>query len=478
MTQPKRPPLSASKPPTRESLHRATWQKLRHGDIKSAVTLCQQLNASHPSYPDGWHVASNLALKIGNAIKALEYIEKAIALEPSGIQWQLQRAQCLQALGQIEEAMEMARTLSEKSFSQAIHYSSLGGLLSKQTEYKLARRAYQEAIKIEPDVGQHYYNRAAVERFMGDMDAAEHSCDRALQLNPLDCEAYLLRSELRKQTVEKNHAEELERVLKKGVRNWRGRVQVCHALAKEYEDLGEYEKSFSRLKEGADLRRSHTHYDVEQEEQTISKIIEAYSKHMFDGSIAGHNSEEPIFIIGLPRTGTTLVERILGSHSEVHSAGELNNFARQLVGLSQQASAGKQLTKHDLVDQSTTLDFDALGKAYVDSTRPFTGHTKYFIDKLPLNYLYAGLIHLALPKAKIIHLTRHPLDTCYAIYKRLFKDAYPFSYDLLDLGRYYIAYHKLMAHWHKVIPGKIHQLSYEHLVADVEQETRKLLEFL
>ena len=474
---PNQPRFSSSNPPTRETLHRATWQKLRQGDVKSAVALCRQLNAGYPDYADGWHVASNLALKLSNPPKALYYIEKAIAIQPSNSQWKLQKAQCLQALGRIEEAMKIAKMLSRKSFSTANQYSSLGGLLTQQTEYQLAHKAYQAAIRIEPDVGEHYYNRAAVERFMGDMVAAEKSCNHTIRLNPKDYEAYLLRSELRQQKIDNNHVDELEQVRGKDISNWRGRMQICHALAKEYEDLGEYEKSFARLKEGADMRRAHMQYDVSNEEQTIEKIIHVYGPQLFDGSIAGDINEEPIFIMGLPRTGTTLVERILGSHSQVHSAGELNNFAEQLVVLSQRMSSDKKLSKDELVNQSARLDFSKLGKAYIDSTRPYSGHTKHFIDKLPLNYLYTGLIHLALPKAKIVHLARHPLDTCYAIYKRLFKNAYPFSYDLEDLGRYYVAYHKLMEHWYSVMPGKVHRLSYERLVADTEGETRKLLEF-
>jgi len=135
------------------------------------------------------------------------------------------------------------------------------------------------------------------------------------------------------------------------------------------------------------------------------------------------------------------------------------------------------MSRNDLVSLTSTLDFKKLGESYIESTRPFTGHTTHFIDKLPLNFLYAGLINLALPNAKIIHLTRHPIDTCYAIYKKLFKDAYPFSYNLEDLGKYYVAYSELMTHWQKMLPGKIYSLAYEDLVQDTEIETRKLLDF-
>jgi hypothetical protein len=135
------------------------------------------------------------------------------------------------------------------------------------------------------------------------------------------------------------------------------------------------------------------------------------------------------------------------------------------------------MDRDELVRLSAELDFKKLGEAYISSTRPFTGHTARFIDKLPLNYLYVGLIHLALPNAKVINLKRNPLDTCYAIYKQLFVDAYPFSYDLEELGRYYVAYHQLMEHWHVVLPGVIHTVGYEDLVSDIESESRPLLEF-
>jgi len=137
---------------------------------------------------------------------------------------------------------------------------------------------------------------------------------------------------------------------------------------------------------------------------------------------------------------------------------------------------GKGISRDEMVASTASLDFKQLGDLYVDSTRPFTGKTKRFIDKMPLNYLYVGLIHLALPQSKIINLQRDPMDTCYAIYKQLFVDAYPFSYDLEELASYYVAYHRLMEHWNKVLPGVIHTVTYEELVGDIETKTRQLLE--
>jgi hypothetical protein len=254
-------------------------------------------------------------------------------------------------------------------------------------------------------------------------------------------------------------------------------VYICYALAKELEDLGEAERSFRYLKTGADRRRRQMQYDIQRDLDTIAAIQETFDGPVFDDPVEGDDSEEAIFILGMPRTGTTLAERILSSHSDVFAAGELNNFAVQMTGMVRRRASGPKVTRDELVKLSAELDFGKLGETYIKSTRPFTGHTAHFIDKMPLNYLYVGLIHLALPNAKIINLRRNPVDTCYAVYKQLFVDAYPFSYDLDELGHYYVAYDKLMNHWNDVLPGVIHTVNYEDLVSDVETESKRLVKY-
>ncbi|MDX1499910.1 MAG: sulfotransferase, partial [Woeseiaceae bacterium] len=269
----------------------------------------------------------------------------------------------------------------------------------------------------------------------------------------------------------------LEDLLAAAIDDPRGVAQVCYALAKELEDLGEYERSFARLSQGAAARRGLMRYDVARDIETMVAIEETFTAECLAAASAGSDNDEAIFVLGLPRTGTTLVERVLASHSDVHAAGELTNFAVELTRRARAGASGPPADRDALVRQSAELDFRALGDAYIASTRPFTGHTPRFVDKMPLNYLYLGLIRLALPKARIVHLRRHPLDTCYAIYKQLFVDAYPFSYDLEELGRYYAAYHRLMAHWERVLPDAFLTVDYEALVDDFEHEVRRLLEF-
>ena len=218
-------------------------------------------------------------------------------------------------------------------------------------------------------------------------------------------------------------------------------------------------------------------YDINHDLTTIDKIIDVFDEGFFKENRAGFETDEPIFILGLPRTGSTLIERVLSQHQSVKSAGELNNFSLEMMAQCKNVQAQPPSSRLALVELTRKLNFEALGKAYIDSTRPDTGKTKHFIDKLPLNSLYVGLIRTALPNAKIIYVQRNPLDTCYAMYKQLFINGYPFSYDLDELAKYTIAHHKLMTHWRTVMPNGFYEVSYESVVDSIEGEARKLIEY-
>jgi hypothetical protein len=210
-------------------------------------------------------------------------------------------------------------------------------------------------------------------------------------------------------------------------------------------------------------------------------IARCFDRNLLSAPSAGHNSRRPLFILGLPRSGTTLVDRIVSSHSQVASLGEHTTLALAVMRMAgrQPGPAGDDpAEKIDLIEQSARLDFEALGRAYCDSIDGFGNHAGRLTDKTPLNFLYLGLIHRALPRAKIIHLRRHPLDSCYAMYKTLFRAGYPFSYSLQEIGRYYIAYYSLMQHWRDCIPGAFLDVDYEDLVNDTPAQARRIIDYL
>jgi tetratricopeptide (TPR) repeat protein len=456
----------------------------------AAQSACGGLNARYPTFAAGWMAASQIALARKVPAEALDAIGHALALEPENPRYLIHRAQCLLALGRTGEALASAEAAGRGAGADADAWDAIGALRSYARDQRGALAAYERAVALAPENPQFLYNRASVRRFMGDLEGAETDYDRVIAQRPTDFEAYLNRSELRVQRRERNHIAELEAILPRTRGDWRGEVQIRFALAKECEDLGEYARSFEYLRSGAKTRREHLKYGVATDVATVDWIMQAFPAALLAGaagadcagfsSPAGRRStgpDDPVFIVGMPRSGTTLVERILGSHSAVSSAGELDCFALALVEAARRHAGPEQLSRRELVAASASLDFAALGTDYLKRARAVFGGAGRFIDKMPLNYLYCGLIGRALPNARIIHVTRHPMAVCYAMYKTLFKNGYPFSYDLGEIAEYYIAYRRLMSHWHAAIPGAIYELSYESLVADQRGETIKLLEY-
>jgi tetratricopeptide (TPR) repeat protein len=421
-----------------------------------------------------------------SASEALQQVEAALRGAPHNPRLLLQRAQCLLALGQTARACEAAAAAQLCAATDAAVLDAIGNVFTKASDQTRALAAFEQAVALAPDEPHFTFNRATVRRFLGDLDGAERDYNHVIRQKPEDYEAYLNRSELRAQSPDRNHTEELEARLSRGVKGWHGEVALRYALAKEYEDLAQYERSFEHLARGARVRREHLRYDIETDVATVDWIIAAYPDVWLPGAVAtssppavASDAESPIFIVGLPRSGSTLVERILGSHSAIRPAGELVHFALAVVAAAVAVSeAGRgPISRRDLVKQSAAIDFGHLGRDYLSRVRTAGITAARFTDKMPLNYLYCGLIQRALPRARIVHVRRSPTAACYAMFKTLFKDGYPFSYDFEELGRYYIGYRRLMDHWQAVLPGCIYDLSYEALIANQRVETQRLLEF-
>ena len=422
------------------------------------------------------NAGDHIATVLRSAATALDAIDRALAKEPANIQFLMRRAQCLLALHQRRDALEAADAVERCNPTDPVIWDAVGTVRSYAGDQRGALAAYDRAVELAPQQPHFVYNRASVRRFLGDLMGAEADYDRVIVLRPSDFEAHLNRSELRVQTAARNHVKDLEVLAMSGIADWHGEVQVRFALAKEYEDLGEYAKSFEQLTIGATKRRAHLQYDIATDVATVDWIMSAFPAIPI-GAAPNAAADAPIFIIGLPRSGTTLVERILSSHSLVSSAGELDSFAAALVDAVRERTGQARVPRREMVAQSATLDFVALGQDYLRRAQAAFGDHRRFIDKMPLNYLYCGLICRALPNARIIHVTRHPMAVGYAMYKTLFRDGYPFSYDLREIGRYYVAYRRLMQHWGVVVPGAMYEVRYEDLVAEQITTTRQLLAF-
>ena len=447
-------------------------QLMKERKADEAIAACHKLITMYPDRIEGWLHLGWISQSQSNITQQLDCARKAVTIEASSISGHILLLEGLMSNGQLVEANKTLKILESLAGQDARLWSKLGEIHTQVGNLQDAYHCYDQARILLKDEPQTLYNCASAALAVGKLTEADAQYSKVIKLNPSDCDAYYNRTTVQKQTQNNNHIQEIKTGIEKNKHNQQGLVPLYYALAKEYEDLGENASSFSALKSGADLRGSLLNYDVQDDVSTMAKIAECMAGPFFsDKGVQGKSPDNtPIFILGLPRSGTTLVERILVSHSEVESLGEAPDFAMTLTRL-----AGKVSSKEELIERSISLDFDALGDDYTNSTRGRGIKAPYLIDKTPANFLYIGLIAKALPNAKIIHLRRNPMDSCYAMYKTLFRMGYPFSYTQEDLGAYYVAYHGLMEHWRRELPDRILDVDYEALVSDQEVQSRRMI---
>ena len=404
--------------------------------------------------------------RIEAALQAADAARRCVPEHPGAT---LLAIECLLQTEEFDRGLEELRSLELKALDHARLLQDVGNLYSHLNLHRDAERCYGRVASLAPGDPRALYNWATCLTALGDLESAERILDRVIALAPEDHDAYYNRSTLRRQRTDHNHVAELQGALST-TSSPTARVALGYALAKELEDLRRWPESFAALRAAADTRHRFLSYRVEHDVATMTQIAEAFdAEYCRAGRQAGFQSRRPIFIVGLPRSGTTLVDRILSSHTRVASRGESSDLAHNLMRL-----AGPTTDKTTLIKRATRLDPTELGRRFC--ARLPHADVPRVIDKTPLNFLYLGLIAAALPQATLIHVRRQPLDVCYAMYKTLFRMAYPFSYDLSDLASYYAAYAALMQHWRDTLGPRLVEIDYEVLVADQEQTTRGLLQ--
>lgn len=446
---------------------------LAAGRVHDCARIAQRLAGDHPQEPRVWHLLSCVYARIRLPTMALKCASRAVALAPNDPTYLVNQGQCLVGSGNRRDALAIAERLAARHPERADLKDALGTLFTFCEEPQRALPLFLRAVALSPNNGSYLYNLATAQRMVGEFAAAEKTLGQVIDANPLDVEAYATRSSLRTQSIEANHVAQLQELLQRVAPGSPDAVAVGFALSKELEDLSRYPESFAYLKQANELHRRLTPYDVRGDIAVMDELARVHDAAAVRGD-RGFSNDECIFVLGLPRSGTTLVERILSSHSQVASAGELQAFPHALSQTLPTPAHGKH-NPIDFVRAALEVDPSPLGRAYVEATRPQTGKTQHFVDKLPSNYLNAGLIHRSLPQARIVALARLPMDSCYALYKTRFSSAYDFSYDLSDLARYYAAWHRLMRHWKNVLGESLLIVQYEDLVTRQEAVTRQIL---
>jgi tetratricopeptide (TPR) repeat protein len=389
-------------------------------------------------------------MRAGRLAEALRLAQQAVAGKTTCSATHGVLAMILLRLGRAAEADAVIESAAQYAPGAGDAYNSLAHVSVALGRHERANALYRRAVELSPKVSRHWFNLASSERSLGRLAESEAACDRAIALDSREYRGYLLRSELRKQTAAANHVEQLRRALGRPGLEIPARVLLGYALGKELDDLGQYDEAFEWFALAAAARRGQLTYDVADDERRLRRAIEADPSSSGRAGSGRLDSSRFVFIVGLPRSGTTLVDRILTGLPGVRSNGETDNFEHALAAASGAGHAP---------------DWDAVAASYARLATA-GGAPGVVIEKLPLNYLHLGAIHRALPQARLVLVSRAPLDCCFAMFRTLFGDAYPFTYQFEDLARYHAAYSRLVAHWRAILGTSIHEVRYEELVQE------------
>ena len=393
----------------------------------------------------------NLLIRIGKYKAAEQQVETLLHEQPDNLSFKVAKANVLTGLGEISQAI----TLFEQAIAQselqnnpvAGFHLQLGHAFKAKGDITKAIAAYQQAYKLEPSYGDAFWSLA-------------------------NTKTYRFSDEEITQMQDQQSVEGLALTDK---------IQLHFATGKAYEDRQEYNQAFQSYQQGNDLQHAHNGFDINKIEQQVAEQIKYSTPELFKNrGDLGLNAPDPIFIVGLPRAGSTLLEQILASHSQVDGTMELHNIlglAARLRGRNQNNQANQESQYPKNLHEIKPDYFKRFGQQFIDETQVYREHAPLFIDKMPNNFLHIGLIRLILPNAKIIDARRAPMACCFSGFKQLFAEGQDFSYNLEDIARYYQAYLKLMTHWQQVLPDFVLTVNHEDVVDNLEKQVRRILDF-
>lgn len=419
-----------------------------------------------------WEAHSNLANALvaeGRAAEALSRYDAALALNPDAIEPRYGRATVLQALGRNEEAVAEFRLVLAAAPNHAEAHNNLGIALHSLHRPAEAVEHYRKAVTLKPTLPDPYCNLGTVLMEAGSIPAAAAAYRAAIALAPRKASFHFNLARVHDFAPGDAEIAAMERLAEESATLPESeRVALHFALAKAYDDTDRPERAIEQMRAGNELQRSRIHYDEAATLEMMARIQGVFDRALMRRLAgAGDPSPLPIFVVGMPRSGTSLVEQIIASHPGVHGAGELYQVEDMIAAI-----AGFPEVAADLGGAA----FAELGRRYLAKLPRTSPGIARVTDKMPWNFRHLGLIHLMLPNARIVHLVRDPLATCLSCFSKLFNRHQEFSYDLGELGRYFRAYRRMMAHWREVLPeGVMLDVSYETLVGDLDGEGRRLL---
>ncbi len=438
----------------------AIFRKILQGDASHVAALC------------GLAALSLAADRPGDAERLLLHAQKQSAHHPLALRG---LGQALVVLGRLEEARAASSLLIQIEPQNPLGWTTLASVWTRLMRQEKALECYEHAARLRPEESRLRMSIGHVQKTLGRRADCEASYKAALALDPGIGEAYWSLADLKNYTFSDAEVAAMQRLLANATIERANAAQLNFALGKAFEQRGRYIDAFAYYARGNALRRLDSPFDSAEFERRCARIRTFFDARFFaDRAGGGHPSTAPIFIVGLPRSGSTLVEQILASHSRVEGTMELPN----IINITQQFGdmAANRDGYPETVGTAPPGVLTALGGRYLEETAPLRTGREHFTDKLPNNFSHIGLIHSILPNAIVIDARRHPMDSCFSSFKQHFAEGQTFSYDLGDLGRYYRCYLSLMDHWDEVLPGKVLHLQYEELIREPEPSIRRLLD--
>ncbi|KEO88498.1 hypothetical protein EH30_03715 [Erythrobacter sp. JL475] len=455
----------------------AVTNHLAEGRLARAEEICRHYLRQNPRNVEGMRLLAKIGIEFGILDDAEILLESAVEFSPDDVQLRFDYIDALRRRQKFAEALEQAELLYHRDPANPLFQSRLAIERIQMGDYTRGLELFEKVLEKLPHDPASLTSRGHALKTKGDRAEAEASYRAAIASKPDHGDAYYALANLKTYRFDAGEIAAMRAQVARNDLAFMDRVHLSFALAKAMEDEGDYEASFRHYDEGNALKRAQTRYstDAMTRELTLQKEVctpELFEKHKGNG----HSAPDPIFILGLPRAGSTLLEQILASHSQIDGTLELPNIlalAHRLRGRKAGQSRYPQIL-HDL----TAEQLEKFGADFIENTRIHRQGAPFFIDKMPNNFRHIGLIHLILPNAKIIDARRAPMDCCFSGFKQLFAEGQEFTYGLTEIGRYYSDYVGLMDHWDEVLPGKVLRVQHEDVLDDLEGQTRRMLDFL
>jgi tetratricopeptide (TPR) repeat protein len=454
-------------------------QILNEGRLGLAETKCRAFLKENPTHTYAMSLLAEIANRFGYFDDAEFLLQKAVEFKPQDGDLRLKYASILRKKQKFAQTTEQVNILCDQFPNNLNYQAQKASDVMQGGDHAKAITMFDDILEKNPYNFSTLTSRGHAQKTLGSTDQAIKSYQSAYKVKPDHGEAFFSLSNLKTYTFSSHELDSMRKQIERVDLSLRDKAYFHFALAQGCEVQGEYEEAFFHLDRGNQIKNDQSKYSIENMEREFQAQIDICTDSFFkELGQGGHDTRDPVFILGLPRAGSTLIEQILASHSMIDGTLELPNILSMAQSLRGDDIYGKEGNYPKSMESLTLEQRENFGKSFIEETRMHRKDAPMFTDKMPNNFRHIGLIHLIMPNAKIIDARRYPLDCCFSMFKQLFAQGQEFTYGLREAGSYYKSYVKLMNHWDEVLPGKILRVNNEDVVDDLEGQVTRMLEFL